>query len=103
SEALRIVKPPLVEFVRDADLLIADGQYTDEIYPKRIGWGHASCITCVDLAVQAGVKQLAIFHHDPGSSDRTIDEMIDACRRRAAVLKSPLTVFAAREGLELKI
>jgi len=100
---LRVSPTPLVEFVRDADLLIADGQYTDDEYPARLGWGHSPVFTTVDLAIQAGVKQLAVFHHDPTRSDTDLDLVIENCRRRVARFGSSLHVFAARERIELKI
>jgi phosphoribosyl 1,2-cyclic phosphodiesterase len=93
----------IVSFAAGADLLIADGQYTDEEYAKKVGWGHARATTVVDLAVQSGVKQLAIFHHDPMHSDDFIDDVVTTCRNRAAAAGSNLVVFAAREGLELKL
>jgi phosphoribosyl 1,2-cyclic phosphodiesterase len=102
-ERLRALPRPLVDFVRGADLLIGDGQYTDEEYPSRVGWGHARATTLVDLAVAAEVKQLAIFHHDPLQSDKDVDRKVELCRERAARHGSKLTVFGAREGLELKI
>jgi phosphoribosyl 1,2-cyclic phosphodiesterase len=100
---LRFVPPALVEFVRGADLLIADGQYTDAEYKSRVGWGHTSCLTAVDCAVQAGVKQLAVFHHDPAHADSFVDEIIESCRSRISDLGAKLVVFAAREGVELEI
>jgi len=103
-EAVRPIPRALVDFVRGADLLIADGQYTDEEYfPKRIGWGHPRATTAVDLAVQAGVKQLAVYHHDPMQSDGDVEAKIAACRHRAHRMHSQTFVFAAREGLELKL
>jgi phosphoribosyl 1,2-cyclic phosphodiesterase len=100
---LRTVPRALVEFVRGADLLIADGQYTDAEYKSRVGWGHTSCLTAVDWAVQAGVKQLAVFHHDPAHADSFVDEIIESCRCRVSDLGAKLVVFAAREGVELQI
>jgi phosphoribosyl 1,2-cyclic phosphodiesterase len=100
---LRIARPALVEFVRGADLLIADGQYSDAEYMSKRGWGHTSCLTAVDLAVQAGARQLAIFHHDPTHADNIVDEIIECCRRRVNRFSSELIVFAAREGMELEI
>ena len=89
--------------MRGADLLIADAQYTDEEYPSKLGWGHARCTTTVDLAVQAGIKQLALFHHDPLHTDEDVDRKVETCRGRARMLGSDLLVFGAREGLELKL
>ncbi len=102
-DGLRQVPLPYLDFVRGADLLIADGQYTDEEYPERAGWGHARATTLVDAAVQAGVKQLAIYHHDPMHADEQIDALIERCRARAKRHTDALVVFGAREGLELRI
>src|SRR5690606_33346738 len=102
-EALRRLPADLVRFIEGADLLIADGQYTDAEYPSKRGWGHASAATVVDLAVQAGVRQCAIFHHDPMHSDDVVEEKIQVCRARARTHGSELVVFGAREGVELKL
>ena len=101
--APRELPAAFVEFCRGADLLIADGQYTDDEYPKYVGWGHARATTVVDLAVAAGVRQLAIYHHDPMQSDRDVEAKIELCRQRAGRFGSPLFVFAAREGIELRV
>jgi ribonuclease BN (tRNA processing enzyme) len=101
-EALRQLPAPLVDFMRGADLLIADGQYTDAEYPKKRGWGHARSNTVVDLALQAGIAQCAIFHHDPMHSDEMVDEMIAAAEARVARSGGGPQVFGAREGLALK-
>ena len=100
---LRRVRQPLVDFVRDADLLISDGQYTDDEYPRKVGWGHPSCVTAVDFAIQANVKALAIFHHDPDRSDGDVDQLVKSCRKRATDLGSEVVIFGAREGVEFKI
>ena len=102
AEKLRRLPSELVACVAGADLLIADGQYTDAEYPKKVGWGHARANTVVDLAHQAGVKQCAIFHHDPLHSDELVDQKIAAAKARLAARGSSTLVFGAREGLELK-
>ena len=100
---LRRIAQPQVEFVRDADLLIADGQYTDEEYRRHEGWGHPSIITLVDLAVQANVKLLVVTHHDPNRTDRDVDALIDQARARASELGSNLLIHGAREGVEMQL
>ncbi|HEY3497905.1 MAG TPA: MBL fold metallo-hydrolase [Polyangiaceae bacterium] len=102
-DELRRLPDELVSFCRDADLLIADGQYTDDEYPKKVGWGHARASTVVDLARQAGVKQCAIFHHDPMHTDDLVDQKIESVRQRLERAGSPCLVFGAREGLVLKL
>jgi len=99
----RIIAQPQVDFVRGADLLIADGQYTDDEYLAHVGWGHPSIITLVDLAVQADVKCLAVTHHDPNRSDKQLDALIEEARERAKSLGSDLKVYAAREGVEVRL
>jgi phosphoribosyl 1,2-cyclic phosphodiesterase len=101
-EALRRLPAPLVDFVRGADLLIADAQYTDEEYPKKRGWGHARANTVVDLARQAGVAQCALFHHDPMHSDDMVDQKIAIAEARAARAGEKTVIFGAREGMALK-
>ncbi len=100
---LRGVPKDLVTAMRDANLLIADAQYTDEEYATRIGWGHPRATTVVDLATQAQVAQLALTHHDPMHSDRDTDEKVTHCAERAVSHRSKVEVFGAREGVVLKI
>jgi len=99
----RVCPESLVEFVRGADLLVADGQYTDAEYRQRINWGHSRATTLVDLAAQAGVKRVAVFHHDPMQADADVKRKIDACKARAARLGVSVDIFGAREGIEIKL
>jgi phosphoribosyl 1,2-cyclic phosphodiesterase len=101
--AARPLPAALVEFVRGADLLIADAQYTDEEYPSKVGWGHSRATSTVDLAIAAGVSQLALYHHDPMHSDQMVDQIASQCAQRAKSLGGELSVFAAREGMELRV
>jgi phosphoribosyl 1,2-cyclic phosphodiesterase len=86
----------LVDFVRDLDLLILDTQYTEVEYQNRIGWGHGSLPDSVALAVEAGVRRLALFHHDPSHDDHQIDQMVEAAQTQAG--GSPLIVQGAAEN-----
>jgi len=103
-DELRAFPSELLEPIRDADLLIADAQYTDEEYDAKVGWGHPRSNTVVDFAGQAGVKRLALTHHDPMHSDREIDVLVSEGELRARRLGyEELEVFGAREGVTLKI
>ena len=75
----------MVELARGADLLIMDGQYTESEYegrigPPRRGWGHSTMTDAARLAKAAGVKNLALTHHDPGHSDAVVSRMEGAAR-----------------------
>jgi phosphoribosyl 1,2-cyclic phosphodiesterase len=100
---LRRLPPSVVSPMKNADLLIADAQYTDEEYPKKVGWGHARSNTVVDLAIQASVRQLALTHHDPMHSDRDVDAMVLTASERARSIGADLEVFGAREGVTLRL
>lgn len=85
--------PKLAEFARGADLLAHDGQYTSEEYQgQRKGWGHSTAEMAIRTAELAGVKNLAIIHHEPSYSDDQIDAMAEEAKRRFP------GVFFAREG-----
>lgn len=101
--ALRILPDDYVAFFKNADLLIHDAQYTDQEYVDKVGWGHPRFSTTVDLAVQAGVKSLALFHHDPGHSDAEIDGIVEQARARAKMHGANIEIFAARESLEVRL
>jgi phosphoribosyl 1,2-cyclic phosphodiesterase len=76
------------------DLLIHDGQYSDEERVGRIGWGHSSVSEAVAFAELAKVRRLILFHHDPSHSDAVLDELTEAARARGTAVE----VVAGREG-----
>jgi ribonuclease BN (tRNA processing enzyme) len=82
-----------------ADLLIHDAQYTEAEYGERTGWGHSTTRHAVDLAVMAGVRRLATFHHDPERDDAAMDAGLAA----AADLGRGVEVFGAREGMVVEV
>ena len=88
------------EFLQGADLVIHDTQYTAAEYPKKVGWGHSTAEYVVDVAIAAGVKQLALYHHDPLRNDAAVDEVLAASRDRARAWGSPIEIFGASEGSE---
>lgn len=91
----------LVNFVQGVDLLIQDTQYTPEEYVAKRGWGHGTTDYVADVAVQARVRRLALFHHEPTHDDAAIDRMVAYTRDRAREAGSAVDVFAAAEGLSL--
>jgi CheY-like chemotaxis protein len=90
-------------FLKGADLLIHDAQYTAMEYPQKVGWGHSTVEYVVDIALAAEVKRLALFHHDPLRDDDAVDGLVQSCRQRVAAVNGTLDVFAASEGLMLDV
>ena len=66
----------LVKLAEGADIFINDAQYTPEQLEARKGWGHSSWLAGVGTAKAAGVRHLVLFHHDPDSADKDLDNML---------------------------
>jgi len=90
------------QFFSGADLLIYDAQYTDEEYSsERINWGHTSMEYAIAAASRAGVKRLALFHHDPDRADESLDKLAEAYCTPGAF--GDIEVFFAREGMAIEL
>ncbi len=92
-----------VAFMKDADLVIHDAQYSEEEYRQRVGWGHSTVDYAVDVAMEAGARRVALFHHDPTHDDAAMERLEAGAKARAQAAGSRIEVFAAREGLELTL
>jgi ribonuclease BN (tRNA processing enzyme) len=92
-----------VEFIRDADLVIHDAQYTAAEYPAKIGWGHSTIEYAVDVAMAANVRKLALYHHDPNRGDDAVDQLISTARERVAAAGDDLSVVGAAEGSVIEL
>lgn len=94
----------LVQFAKDADLLIHDAQYSEEHYwgqlagfPSTQGYGHSTVAMAGEVAAACQVGQLVLFHHDPSYSDAQVAEMEAAARERFSEAQ------AAYEGMEVAL
>lgn len=102
-EAPKQWRAKLVDFVRGASVLIHDTMYTREEYDHHRGWGHSTYEDAVQLALDAGVHQLVLFHHKPERTDDEVDRKVDECRAIVGRRGSTLAVVAAAEGLTLTV
>jgi len=88
------------DFFKNADLLIHDTQYTEDEYTStKLGWGHTPIEHAIAAAQRAGVKQLALFHHDPMRTDDQLDSFaitFESCQKSCKC-------FFSREGMEIMI
>lgn len=88
----------LRELAAGADIFINDAQYPPEdISAKRRGWGHSSWKEGVSIAREVEAKTLVLFHHDPDSTDRTLDGVLRQARDEFE------SVFAASEGMVITL
>ncbi|MBU8912102.1 MAG: MBL fold metallo-hydrolase [Desulfobacterales bacterium] len=84
-----------LDFSRNVDLLFHDGEYTEEEYKQRRGWGHSSICDVLDLAVKANVKKLGLFHMNQDRTDDQMDKIINDCQTDLKKKDSVLDCFAA--------
>jgi phosphoribosyl 1,2-cyclic phosphodiesterase len=96
----------LVEFYRDADLLISDTMYSlADAISQKAGWGHSSNMVAVELAHLSQVKHLVLFHHEPAVDDTMLEAMLDETRCYEEIDRGAqrLKVTAAYDGLEVVV
>ncbi len=96
------VDPGVLELCADADLLIHDAQFTPDELLARPDWGHCTPRYALEVAAQAGVDTLAMFHHDPWHDDDMVDRLLDECIEQGRDLGVP-NVIAAAEGMRVEL
>jgi ribonuclease BN (tRNA processing enzyme) len=87
----------VVSFLKDADLVVLDSQYTEaEYYKCKQGWGHNSFEKAIATAEEAGVREtLLFFHHDPDRMDEQLSTLEKKYARQTKKIKN---VYAAKEN-----
>ncbi|KPK08684.1 MAG: hypothetical protein AMS20_01600 [Gemmatimonas sp. SG8_28] len=93
----------LTGLVGGVDVLVHDAMYAPEELGRHLGWGHSSWEEAVDLAVEAKVGRLMLFHHRPERTDGEIDAIVARAQDRANGSAYAVEVVAAREGMQLSL
>ena len=92
------VPADVVAVCEGADVLIHDSQYDAEEFARKSDWGHCTPDFALELARQANVRRLVLFHHDPTHDDDWIRNQV--CRLQM-LAGGTVEVLAAYEGLKL--
>jgi len=92
-----------VQFCHQADYLIHDAQYLPQDMPLKHGWGHSVLHQVLQLAAEAEVKNLVLFHHDPDRTDDQVDDIQNKARSWLAEHAPKVQCAAAHEGLSFSI
>jgi len=91
----------ICDFFKGADLVVYDAQYTQKEYePSKRGWGHSPMESAIASAAGAGVRRLALFHHEPVRKDEEMDRLAETL---CSGTRSGMEVFFAREGMEIEL
>ncbi|MBN1830192.1 MAG: MBL fold metallo-hydrolase [Deltaproteobacteria bacterium] len=92
-----------LEFSKGADLFIHDAEFTDEDYEQTETWGHSRYRDALRLAMEAGVKQFGLFHHNQDRNDESLDGIVSDCRRIIAKSEAKLDCFAVSQYFSIKL
>src|SRR5439155_484879 len=84
-----------IAFMKGADLVIHDVQCSAGEYRTKVGWGHSTVEYATDVALAAGAKRLALFHHDPEHDDAAVERLESGGRARVADRRASLDGFAS--------
>jgi phosphoribosyl 1,2-cyclic phosphodiesterase len=87
----------IVDFCRNADIMVYDAMFTDDEYERHVGWGHSTWQEAIRVGDAANVGQVVLFHHNPMNNDDRMSAI-----EAAAAAARPGTI-AAREGTELAL
>ncbi|MBK8984521.1 MAG: MBL fold metallo-hydrolase [Chloroflexi bacterium] len=88
----------VLKLAHNADLLIHDSHFgTTEERNARSDWGHSTWLEAAQVAIEAGVKNLGLFHYSPDLSDDEVEQILGKTRQLF-----PRT-FMSREGLEISL
>ena len=89
--------PRVTDFAAGCDILLCDGQYTDEEWKTRSNFGHSTFRAAAEFGKACRAGRTVIIHHDPGHTD----EMLDAAQA-ALQTEYPNCTFA-RAGEEIEL
>ena len=92
-----------VSLYEGVDILIHDAQYTPEDYAKKRNWGHSCYIDTVQAAIEAGARELYLFHHDPQYDDEKIAHIHERAKKIIAEKNSSLICHVSREGMTIAL
>jgi ribonuclease BN (tRNA processing enzyme) len=93
----------LVRWAHGAKVLVHDAMYMESEYDMHRGWGHSTCDQAVELALEAEVGELLLYHHKPDREDGEVDAMVGHCEQLVSRRGGTLKVRAAAEGMELVV
>jgi len=85
-------------FLSDVDFLIHDAMYLDAEREQHHGWGHSVVSQTLELARNANVSNVLLFHHSPERTDIELDHILNDSQRWIKQYAPNCEVFMAKEG-----
>jgi phosphoribosyl 1,2-cyclic phosphodiesterase len=87
----------IANFVRKADIIIHDAQYSEKEYLSHKGWGHSSFAHAIQTKNCGDVKKLVFFHHEPAHTDSQLEQFEKIYSQNAET-----EIIMAKEGMILQ-
>lgn len=92
-----------IEFSKDADVLFHDAEYTPKEYKTSIEWGHSVYTDVVDLAIEANVKKLGLFHVNQERTDTQMDKMVSDSNKIIKSQKKKIHCFGVKADMVINL
>ncbi|RTZ64326.1 MAG: MBL fold metallo-hydrolase [Aquificaceae bacterium] len=87
-----------VDFLQGVDVLIHDAMYLDKELSRIHGWGHSLVSQVLQLAKEAKVANLVLFHHDPDRTDKQLEKILAESQQWMEKEYADCKVTLAKEG-----
>ena len=83
----------LIDYVRGANVLIIEGEYTKSEYINgHVGWGHSTLNDAIQVGLDADVPYVIIHHHNQDRTDAQIK-----------LIYNKLLAFLRKENIDLQL
>ncbi len=90
-------------YLHGVDVLIHDAQYTESDMPHKHGWGHSLLSQVRQLATDAEVGTVVMFHHDLDRSDSQLDELQIEGQNYLKSHRALARCVCAAEGMRIQL
>jgi len=81
-----------LNFARNTDVLLIDGQYSPKAFSGSAGFGHNNWIKAAEFGKLCGAKKTVLIHHDPFHTDDILDMAAEE------IVQVNVNAIIAREG-----
>ena len=88
-------RPFLLDFCRDCDLLLCDGQYSEEQWPSKANFGHNCWTYAAQFGKDSGARSMRLIHHDNTHTDQTLHD----AQKQVQTINDTCTLAFEREEI----
>jgi ribonuclease Z len=72
--------PNIAEFVKDSDLLICEGMFTEELIESATEKRHLTAGQAAEIALEGKVKSMGLIHYSPRYTKRELNQLLEEAR-----------------------